>query len=51
VKSNIGHTQWAAGAAGIIKMVLALQHAQLPRTLHVDAPSRTWIGRLAGCGC
>ncbi|HWN32298.1 MAG TPA: beta-ketoacyl synthase N-terminal-like domain-containing protein, partial [Pseudonocardia sp.] len=39
VKSNIGHTQWAAGAAGIIKMVLALQHAQLPRTLHVDAPS------------
>ncbi|WP_225448018.1 type I polyketide synthase [Streptacidiphilus sp. P02-A3a] len=39
VKSNIGHTQWAAGAAGIIKMVLALQHAQLPRTLHADAPS------------
>ena len=39
VKSNIGHTQWAAGAAGIIKMVLALQHAQLPRTLHTDLPS------------
>ncbi|HTF55437.1 MAG TPA: SDR family NAD(P)-dependent oxidoreductase, partial [Pseudonocardia sp.] len=39
VKSNIGHTQWAAGAAGVIKMVLALQHAQLPRTLHADAPS------------
>ncbi|MGD0067914.1 MAG: beta-ketoacyl synthase N-terminal-like domain-containing protein, partial [Streptosporangiaceae bacterium] len=39
VKSNIGHTSAAAGAAGVIKMLMALRHEVLPRTLHVDAPS------------
>uniref|UniRef100_UPI00066B5DC1 type I polyketide synthase n=1 Tax=Streptomyces sp. SBT349 TaxID=1580539 RepID=UPI00066B5DC1 len=39
VKSNIGHTGAAAGVAGVIKMVMALQHEALPRTLHAEEPS------------
>jgi len=39
VKSNIGHTKAAAGAAGLIKTALALYHKVLPATLNVTQPA------------
>ncbi|MEU1815979.1 thioester reductase domain-containing protein [Streptomyces roseifaciens] len=39
MKSNIGHSVAAAGVGGVIKMVQAMRHGVLPRTLHVDAPT------------
>jgi len=39
VKSNIGHMDAAAGVAGLIKTVLALQHRQIPPTVHYCSPN------------
>ncbi len=36
VKSNIGHLEPASGLAGLYKSILALEHRQLPRSLHAD---------------
>jgi len=64
VKSMIGHTKRAAGAAGLIKVAKALYHKILPPTLHVETPNskidfaespfyvnteaRPWLGLKAG---
>ncbi|MFB0621205.1 ketoacyl-synthetase C-terminal extension domain-containing protein, partial [Streptomyces sp. AGS-58] len=39
LKSNLGHAQAAAGVGGVIKMVMALRHGELPASLHVGKPS------------
>ncbi len=39
VKSNIGHTDTAAGVASFIKVALAMQHRQLPPSLFFERPN------------
>jgi acyl transferase domain-containing protein/surfactin synthase thioesterase subunit/acyl carrier protein len=39
LKSNLGHTEGAAGIAGLLKVALSLDRGALPRTLHADEPN------------
>jgi amino acid adenylation domain-containing protein len=39
VKSNVGHLECAAGVAGLIKVVLALNHKLIPPSLHFENPN------------
>jgi acyl transferase domain-containing protein/thioesterase domain-containing protein len=39
LKSNVGHLDAAAGVAGLIKTVLALEHEQIPASLHFEKPN------------
>ena len=46
IKTNIGHTEGAAGVAGLIKVALSLKHKAIPPSLHFNDPNPTihWEG-------
>lgn len=39
IKTNIGHTEGAAGVAGLIKAALSLKHRTIPRNMHFETPN------------
>lgn len=39
VKTNFGHTEAAAGMAGLFKVIMSMQHGLLPKTLHFETPN------------
>jgi acyl transferase domain-containing protein/acyl carrier protein len=39
IKANVGHTEGAAGVAGLIKVALMLHHRAIPTSLHLDEPN------------
>ncbi|GLY51440.1 type I polyketide synthase [Lentzea sp. NBRC 102530] len=47
-KTNIGHTEGAAGVAGLIKTVLSLRHRQIPASLHLNEPNTSLDWEKAG---